>query len=588
MDTTGAETRLKIFRTLATGNGRRLALVGVLALLSAAANLSVPMIASGLVGAIQSGTRTTQWVMAMIGVGLGAAVTGALATYLLSVLGQRLLRDLRVRTVRHGLGMRLADVRRIGSGDLTTRLTADAAQIKGALEVGPLQLPLAAVTLVGTVTIMAVLDWALLLVTLAAFGAAAAIVVLVIRGLRGKYGQLQTQIGELAHGFVTVLGSLTVIKACRAEQQVGDDLARRSDRLAETGVSAARMESLLLPVITLGQQIALVGVVIGGGARVLTGGLTLPDFVAFLLYLLQLTAPLLMASSAFATLQAGATATRRFDEVFNRPVEPNGPTAGPPAQPVHGAPAVEFRGVDFAYDDGEPVLHDVDLRVPATGLTAVVGVSGSGKTTALGLVERFLEPAAGTVSVFGRPTGDWPLHDLRGHVAYVDQSFTLVEDTVRRNLTLGMPDGADAVADEQLYAALRRVGLDDAVAALSDGLDTPLGGANDLSGGQRQRLALARALLSEARLVLLDEPSSQLDGVNEQRLRTAVDGIVDDRALLVVAHRLSTVLHADHIVVMHDGRVVGQGTAEQLWETCPRYRDLLAGQAGDRPLVGVA
>jgi ATP-binding cassette subfamily B protein len=190
-------------------------------------------------------------------------------------------------------------------------------------------------------------------------------------------------------------------------------------------------------------------------------------------------------------------------------------------------------------------------------------------------VERLLVPSAGTVALHGTDLADWPLAALRHRVAYVDQSFTLLEGTVRENLGLGRDEPLD---DAALRAALDAVGLTSAVAALPRGADTPIGGATDLSGGQRQRLALARALLTDADVVLLDEPTSQLDGVNEQLLRDVVDRMAGERAVVVVAHRLSTVRHAPHIVYLDEGRVLGTGTHDELFDGCPGYRALVEGQ----------
>jgi ABC-type multidrug transport system fused ATPase/permease subunit len=205
----------------------------------------------------------------------------------------------------------------------------------------------------------------------------------------------------------------------------------------------------------------------------------------------------------------------------------------------------------------------------------MVGLSGSGKSTVLALTERFVVPGAGRVEVLGRDASVWPLHELRGRLAYVDQGCTLLRDTVRSNLTLGC---AQAVSDERLARALDEVGLTEAVAALPQGLDTVIGDDTDLSGGQRQRLALARAIVADARIVLLDEPSSHLDSVNEQRLRDVVDRLARDRAVLVVAHRISTVQHADHVIVMDGGRVVAEGVHDTLVDGCPEYARLVRGQ----------
>ncbi|MFD7414019.1 ABC transporter ATP-binding protein [Kitasatospora purpeofusca] len=570
-------------RELTRGNGFHIGVIAVLALLSTGATLGLPMIAATLVEKIQLGEDLSWWTAATAGAGLGTAAAGAVATFLLSRIGQRLICRLRIRTMTHSLGLTLADARREGTGNLVTRLTADAMQFKAAIDIGPIQLPMAALTLVGTMVIMGLLDWVLLLITVASFLTAVLIVALVITGLRRKYLALQEEVGLLVQHFVAALEALTVIKACRAERKVAADLAHRAERVEALEADAARMESLMVPVITLGQQIALVGVIVGGGARILGGQLDLATFIAFLLYLLQLTAPLIMAASGVNTLQAGLVARKRFNDVFALPFEDVSTPAPRPAGDASSAvpaapgtvPAVRFERVSFGYEGREPALREVDLTVPDRGLTALVGLSGSGKSTVLGLVERFMTPDSGRVHVLGRDLTAWPLRELRGNLAYVDQSFTLLRDSVRNNLTIGHDTPPE---DDDLLAILGRVGLREEVQGLPQGLDTVLGESGDLSGGQRQRLALARAALTDARLVLLDEPSSQLDSVNEQRLRAIVDELAAERAVLVVAHRISTVQHADHVIILDAGRVVDQGSHHELLLRCPQYAELVSGQ----------
>ncbi|WP_327681795.1 ABC transporter ATP-binding protein [Streptomyces sp. NBC_00467] len=571
----GEPAELRILHELTSGNGLKVAAIAVLSLLSAAATLALPMVVGTLVREVQEGKGLTWTTATMAGVGVGAAAAGALAAYLLSRLGESLICRLRIRTMRHGLGLRMSDARREGSGNLASRLTADAMQLKGAIDIGPIQLPMACLTLVGTLVIMGILDWTLLLITMAGFATAVAIVAVVVVGLRRKYGAVQEELGSLTQQFVTTLDALTVIKAYRAEHQVARVLADRAESLSRLGTEVARLESLVVPVINLGQQIALLTVLIGGGARLASGDLALADFVAFLLYLLQLTAPLIMAASGASTIQAGMVAKERFKSVFALPVETVAAgwgTTPAPARP--GAPAVRFDRVSFGYGD-QPVLREVDLTVPAAGLTAVVGLSGAGKSTVLGLIEHFMTPHSGRVEVFGHDLRRLPLGELRGQLAYVDQSFTLVRDSIRMNLNLGRED---ALPDQALLEALARVGLEEEIRRLPAGLDTVLGGGDDLSGGQRQRLALARVALTDARLVLLDEPSSQLDSVNEQKLRRVVDDLAGDRAVLVVAHRISTVQHADQVIVMDQGQVIAQGTHTGLLGSCPAYTELVAGQ----------
>jgi ABC-type multidrug transport system fused ATPase/permease subunit len=295
-----------------------------------------------------------------------------------------------------------------------------------------------------------------------------------------------------------------------------------------------------------------------------------------------------MAASGVSGIQLGLVARKRFEDVFALPAEegtysPDVATAAPRSASVQKravasaeVPAVRFEDVVFGYEAERPVLRGARFTVPGRGLTAVVGLSGSGKTTVLSLIERFMEPDSGRIEVHGRDLSDWSPADLRSRIAYVDQASTLLQESVRANLVLGRRRPAD---DTTLYSVLDRVGLAEDIRALPDGLDTVLDGATGLSGGQRQRLALARAVLADADLVLLDEPTSHLDSVNEQRLRLAVDRLAAERAVVVVAHRISTIQHADHVIVMDRGAVTDEGGHAALVDRCPAYAELVAGQS---------
>ncbi len=576
--TTAPTGGLQLFPDLLRGQRGKIAVIIVLALLSSAGTLALPLLMAKVITAVQAGDAIALWITAMVAVAIGGALAGAAGTYRLQRIGNALIFRLRDRVMRHSLGIPVEESRRKGAGDLSSRLTADAAQVKGAIETG-LQLPLAAITLLGTIVVMAFLDWLLLLITLVSFVVAAVIVIGVIRSLRSTYMSMQHDIGHMAERFVAVLGAVPIIKAYRAETKVADTLADVARRVNGLELKAARLESLVLPAITLGQQVALVAVIVGGGARVASGDLELAAFAAFLLYLLQLAAPVVMAASSMTALQGGMVAQQRFNEIFELPLETerHGPGDANRPTPDPTAPALRFDNVSYSYDD-RPALIDVTLEVPRRGLTAVVGRSGAGKSTMLGLVERLLVPESGEVHLLGTPASKLPLDELRSRITYVDQSFTLLADTVRANLQLGQNR---ELTDDELYTALTEVGLDDAVRALPYGLDTPLGTETDLSGGQRQRLALARAFVADTPLVVLDEPSSQLDGVNEHRLRDLVERLAADRAVLVVAHRLSTVVHADHVIVLDAARVTAQGTHEELATTSPDYANLVRGQLLD-------
>jgi ABC-type multidrug transport system fused ATPase/permease subunit len=580
---------LNLGRELFGGRAGTTVLIGLLMLVSVSATLALPLVVGVMIDAVQRRQPLLGVAALMVTAGLGAALAGAGSAYLLSQLGEQLVYRVRVRIMEHALRMRLSDVEALGSGDIASRITSDALQLKAAVDIGPVRLPAALITLGGTLVIMGLIDWVLLLITMAGFSIAVVLVIAVVVALRARYRALQEDRGALTHRFISALEALTVIKSTRSEARQAAALAAGAATLRRAGVSAAKFESLLVPAINLGQQIALLTVLVGGGARLASGKLSLAELVAFLLYLLQLTSPLVLAASGLSTVQAGLTAKSRFDALLQTPLESADTTA--PAESTATAAdalhALELSAVSAGYGPTME-LREVSLAVPAVGLTSLVGPSGSGKTTVLRLVERLMTAESGVVRVFGENVRALDLDRLRSRIAYVDQANTLVPDTVRCNLELGLPAPK---TDAELYAALEKVGLAADVRAMAHGLDTVLTTGRGLSGGQCQRLALARAVLSDAPLILLDEPTSALDARNEHQLRDLVDEIALERAVLVVAHRISTVREARHVIILDGGRVCDLGAHADLLARCDLYAELVNFQLikpTERPLVGLA
>jgi ATP-binding cassette subfamily B protein/ATP-binding cassette subfamily C protein len=311
-----------------------------------------------------------------------------------------------------------------------------------------------------------------------------------------------------------------------------------------------------------------------GGARVASGSISVADLVAFILYLFLLVMPLARALHAYTVLQTGLGALQRIEDVLVLSPET---ASDKPAGPVEIGPgaAIEFDRVSFAYADGTPVLHEVSFTVPAGTRTALVGPSGAGKSTILALTERFYEVSDGTIRAGGADIRDLPREELRRRLGYVEQEAPVLAGTLRENLLLTAPDATDA----ELLAVVAAVNLTPIVDRAPLGLGSQVGEAGVLlSGGERQRLAIARALLAAPPILLLDEPTSNLDARNEAALREAIDAVADDRTLVVVAHRLSTVVSADQIVVLDNGRVVATGRHDELLTSSPLYRELAAHQ----------
>jgi ABC-type multidrug transport system fused ATPase/permease subunit len=372
------------------------------------------------------------------------------------------------------------------------------------------------------------------------------------------------------------------IRASGATAREVETVGRSADEAYEAGVRVARLQALVLPAGSIAVQGAFLAVLGVGGYQVATGAIAVADLVAFILYLFLLVMPLGRVISAWTQLQTGLGALARIQEVLalepeHDDVPERGAATALPVAPVAGdpVPLLELDGVSFGYPDGTTVLSEVSLAVPAGARVALVGPSGAGKSTILALIEGFYPLGAGTVRWAGTDVRELPRAALRARLGYVEQEAPVLAGSVRDNLLLAAPHSTDP----ELWAVLAQVGLTGVVQRSPRGLDVPVGDDGVLlSGGERQRLAIARSLLARPALLLLDEPTASLDARNEALLRETLAAAAADRALLVVAHRLSTVVDSDQIVVLDGGRVIARGTHDELLDASPLYRELATAQ----------
>ncbi|WP_328828649.1 ABC transporter ATP-binding protein [Streptomyces ureilyticus] len=345
---------------------------------------------------------------------------------------------------------------------------------------------------------------------------------------------------------------------------------------AEYGVRAVRREALAWMIAWSGIQLAIIAILAVGAWRVGEGHLEVSSLIAFLLYAFGLMEPVTELSQNLTALQSGIAAAERIRETDDVQTESTARPA-PSTAPAPGAdsrediPVLELRQVTAAYGpDAEPAVRGIDLTVPRYGHTAIVGPSGAGKTTLFSLILRFLEPAGGELLLDGRPYRDHTHDDIRARLAYVEQDTPIVPGTIRDNLLLSRPDATD----EELRQVLRDVRLAEKIDTLDEGLDTPLS-STTVSGGERQRIALARALLRTPDVLLLDEATAQLDGLTEAAVHDCIRSRAGTGAVVTIAHRLSTVIDADTIVVMEEGHIRTRGTHEDLLTTDTLCRELV-------------
>jgi ABC-type multidrug transport system fused ATPase/permease subunit len=558
---------------------RPLAAAAAVSLVSAVGSLAQPALVSRVITAVGAGKPLLPVVALLVVVLLASSALGAGRQYLLQRTAEGVVLTTRRTLADRLLRLPVAEYDRRRTGDLMSRVGADTTLLRATVTSGVVEVAGSAVVGIGALVAMALVDGWLLLLTLLAVAVGATTAVLASRGVRRLSQRAQEEVGAMTAAVERALSAVRTIRASGATAREVEAVGASAARAYDAGVRVARLEALVSPAGSIAVQGAFLAVLGVGGYRVASGSISVADLVAFILYLFLLVMPLGQAIGAWTQLQTGLGALTRIQEVLALAPEddqhPERPGRGTADAPAGDAPLLELVDVSFSYPDGTAVLHRVSLTVRAGSRVALVGPSGAGKSTVLALIEGFYPLGSGVLRWAGTDVRELPRVALRTQLGYVEQEAPVLAGSVRDNLLLTRPDASDP----ELWAVLADVGLTDVVRRSPRGLDVLVGDEGVLlSGGERQRLAIARSLLARPALLLLDEPTASLDARNEALLRQTLATAAADRALLVVAHRLSTVLDSDEIVVLDGGRVVARGTHAELVESSPLYRELASAQ----------
>ncbi|MFF5288223.1 ABC transporter ATP-binding protein [Paractinoplanes globisporus] len=552
-----------------------LTVVAVLSLAAAGAALLQPLLVRRVLDGVTASRPIAGPVSVLVSLLLIGAALRGFRDYLLQRTAEGVVLTTRRRLARHLLMLPIAEYDHRRTGDLLSRVGADTTLLRAVVTSGLFEIVTGVVMVGGALIAMAVLDPLLLAVAVAALAVGLSVAMLASRRVRGLSEQAQARLGEMTSAVERAISAARTIRAGRAEEREAATVAEGAEQAYAAGVRLAKLEATVGPAADTAIQGAFLVVLGVGGARVASGAIGVGDLVAFILFLFFLAMPLGQALHAYTQLQTGLGALQRIEEMLALPAEKAGDSTRTPEASGTTTPAVTFDGVSFAYPGEGLVLHDVSFEVPRGSRIALVGPSGAGKSTILALIERFYDVTGGTVRVGGHDVRDLPRDALRAQLGYVEQEAPVLAGTLRDNLLLTAPHATDA----ELIAALEEVNLGGLAERSPEGLGVQVGeGGVLLSGGERQRLAIARALLTGAPILLLDEPTSNLDARNEAALRAAIATAAERRTLIVVAHRLSTVVDSDRIVVVEDGRVVAAGPHHELLDASPLYRELATHQ----------
>ena len=570
----------------------------ILSLLSASVNLAQPLVVGNIISTVQEGSDVIPLALILLGITLLSAVAGGAMYYVLAKAGEGVVFSARSKLSTRLLRLPIFEYDLRRTGDLVSRVGSDTTLLRAALTQGLVDGAGGALLFIGSVVAMAVIDWLLLLITLLMISIAVAAIGVTSRRIRAATTKAQERVGNMSASVERALSAVRTIRAARAESRESAQIQTDATEAYSQGVKIAGINSWVTPIGGLAANGAFIVVLGVGGYRVASGQTEVASLITFILLMFIMIRPVGQFFGAYSSVQSALGALARIQEILDIPLEDtDAERAQKSKRSAVNKTAIEFKNVKFRYParpeialdkagkpipDAAPVMSEpkevlkgVSFKIERGSRVAIVGPSGAGKSTVFSLIERFYEPTGGEILLDGQAVHSISRSDLRGQIGYVEQDAPVLAGSIRENLLIGSPDATEA----DLKKVLKEVNLTTVLKRDKRGLDAEVGEQGImLSGGERQRLAIARTLLSAPPIMLLDESTSSLDGLNEQRMREAIDAVAKNRTMIVIAHRLSTVVDSDQIIVIDQGKVIGAGTHKQLLKSTPLYRELAGTQ----------
>nr|WP_231889942.1 ABC transporter ATP-binding protein [Bacillus sp. SJS] len=538
-----------------------------LSLLETGAGLIVPIFTKQLVDQAGAAALSTGMIFLLIGAFVLQSIGAGFSYYMLMYIGEVIVKGIREQLWGHILKLPVSYFDQHQSGETMSRITQDTNTIKTLITNHLVTFISGIIAIAGSVIILFMLDWKMTAIMLAVIPLSMLLLWPMGRKMYKISKATQDGMASFSGDLGRVLGEVRLVKAYSGEKIEEEKGRSGIGHLFRLGLREAKIQAVVSPFMTTIMMVVLVILIGYGGVRVATGSLTAGTLVAIIIYVFQIIVPFTQLASFFTAFQKAMGATDRIHDLLSLKTEQNGHSEADVLKKE-----VRFENIHFSYSEDKPILTDLSFTIAPSKTVALVGPSGGGKTTIFSLIERFYKPVSGAVKIDGQDISTLDLRSWRKQIGYVSQDSPIMSGSIRDNICYGLER---EIADSEVENAARLANAAEFIEKMPDRYETEVGERGvKLSGGQRQRIAIARAILKNPSLLLLDEATSNLDSESEVLVQHALKNLMKGRTTFVIAHRLSTVVDADQILVLENGRLTGQGTHEELLNAHTLYRKL--------------
>lgn len=550
-----------------------------LGILETGAGLVVPLFTRSLVDQLAQSALELSVILLLVLAFIAQMISSGFSYYLMTYIGEYIVASIRKRVWNHIIHLPIPYFDEHESGETMSRVSQDTTTVKTLITQHLITFFTGIISIIGAVTILLIIDWKMTLIMITSVP----IAILVIMPLGQKMYKIskatQDEMATFTANLGRVLADIRLVKAYHAENTETEKGNKGIQHLFQYGLKEARILAVISPFMTFIMMLVLVVLIGYGGVRVASGALSAGSLVAIIIYMFQIVVPFSQMATFFTAFQKAMGATERIQGILSTEQEPT----SLPSEVENAAEPIIFQDLSFAYKENEPVLKNVSFVAPPGKTTAFVGPSGSGKTTLFALLERFYQASAGEILLGYKNIQQFNLTSWRSQIGYVSQESPIMSGTIRDNITYGVNR---EVTEDEVIEAARLANALEFIERLPHGFETEVGERGiKLSGGQRQRIAIARALMKDPKILLLDEATSNLDSASEELVQKALQHLMKGRTTLVIAHRLSTVVDADQIIVLEQGEITGVGTHQELLQSHGLYQKLAAQQLKNERFV---